>query len=270
MDIKAIFLDLDGTLNNDQKVITPRTLNALMAAQKQGVRLVLASARPSPGLHRERDVLRLREYGGILMSYNGGRIVGAATNTVLFETAMEQETARWVLQKLEDLPVTPILDDGKQFYVTDENGYQVRYECMNNGMGCAAVDNLAAFLSFAPIKILMSVKPELLPEVQGEIARFLPPELTVVQTAPFYLEVIPAAINKGQGLLDTCRALGIDPKVTVAFGDAENDIPMLQAAGTGVAMDNAVPNVKIAADTVTLSNNDDGIALWVEQNLLYA
>lgn len=267
MAIKAIFLDLDGTLNNDQKQITQRTWDALMGAQRQGIRIALASARPSPGLHRERDILRLQEYGGILMSYNGGRIVDAATDRILFETAMEQETARQVLKKLEMLPVTPILDDGRQFYVTDENGYKVRYECMNNGMRCTAVGDLAAFLSFAPVKILMSVIPEKLLNAQQSIRAFLPMELTVVQTAPFYLEVIPAAINKGQGLLDTCRALGISAEETVAFGDAENDIPMLRAAGVGVAMGNAGPEVKAAANSVTQTNNEDGIALWLESNL---
>ncbi len=262
--MKAIFLDLDGTLNNDQKVITPRTKQALMAAQEKGIRIVLASARPAPGLFKERDALLLQQYGGVLMSYNGGKIVDAATDRVLFETAMDMESARSVLRFLKTLPVTPILDDGKEFFVTDKDGYKVAYECQNNRMQCNVVDDLAKFLSFAPIKILMSVLPEQLPEVQKTIARMLPDSLAVVQTAPFYLEVIPSVINKGQGLLDTCKALGIEAKDTVAFGDAENDIPMLKAAGVGVAMGNATEKVKAAADAVTATNNQDGIALWLD------
>ncbi len=267
MKCKAIFLDLDGTLNNDEKVITPRTRKALMDAQKRGIRVVLASARPAPGLYKERDILLLQEYGGILMSYNGGRIAEAETGRVLFETAMDQETARSILRFLEDLPVTPILDDGKKFFVTDPGGYKVEYECQNNRMQCNAVENLADFLNFAPVKILMSVAPQALETVQKTIAKKLPDTLTVVQTAPFYLEVIPASINKGQGLLDTCRALGIDPKETVAFGDAENDIPMLQAAGVGVAMGNATEKVKAAANAVTDTNNRDGIGKFMEEYL---
>lgn len=267
MDYKLIAMDLDGTLNNDQKVITEKTKAALMEAQKKGIRLALASARPSPGLFKERDILRLQDHQGILMSYNGGRIVDAATGKVLFETSMDLEETKQVLRKLESLPVTPILDDGVQFYVTDKTGFKVDYECKNNNMVCSEVGNLADFLTFAPIKILMSVQPEQLKAVQKQIADFLPESLTVVQTAPFYLEVIPRVINKGQGIRDICGVLGIDAGEVISFGDAENDIPMLRAAGMGVAMGNAAEAVKAAADMVTLSNNEDGIAAALEKLL---
>jgi len=260
MQYKLIAMDLDGTLNNDQKQITPATRSALMQAQRAGIRLALASARPSPGLFRERDELRMQDYSGILMSYNGGRIVDAADGSVLFETSMDLEQTRNVLRRLEALPVTPILDDGRQFFVTDKDGYKVDYECRNNRMECTEVANLANFLSFAPIKILMSAQPAQLKQIQAEIVGFLPGDLTVVQTADFYLEIIPRSINKGQGILDVCRALNLQPEEVIAFGDAENDIPMLQTAGMGVAMGNAAAPVQAAADMVTLSNNDDGIA----------
>ena len=132
-------------------------------------------------------------------------------------------------------------------------------------MVCTEVGNLADFLTFAPIKILMSVQPEELLQVQKQIAGFLPESLTVVQTAPFYLEVIPKVINKVQGIRDICAVLGIDPAQVISFGDAANDIPMLEAAGMGVAMGNAQEAVKAAADMVTLSNNDDGIAAALEK-----
>ena len=267
MNYRLIALDLDGTLNNDQKVISPRTKDALMAAQKAGIRLALASARPSPGLFKERDILQMQDYQGILMSYNGGRIVDAATAEVLFETSMDMEQTKQVLRFLQTLPVTPILDDGVQFYVTDKSGYKVDYECSNNNMTCTEVPNLADFLTFAPVKILMSAKEEEISDIQREIRENLPTTLTVVQTAPFYLEVIPQSINKGQGIRDICAVLGISPEQVIAFGDAENDIPMLRAAGMGVAMGNAPPQVKQAADFVTLSNNDDGISYALERLL---
>lgn len=267
MAYKLIAMDLDGTLLNDQKVITEKTKAALMAAQNKGIRLALASARPSPGLFRERDALDMQNFNGILMSYNGGRIVDAETGNVLFETSMDVQETKKVLRQLEKLPVTPILDDGAKFYVTEKDGYKVDYECRNNNMICSEVGNLADFLTFAPIKILMSVQPEELPIVQKQIAAFLPESLTVVQTAAFYLEIIPKVINKGQGIRDICKVLGMEPAEVIAFGDAENDIPMLRAAGMGVAMGNAQETVKAAADMVTLSNNDDGIAAALEKLL---
>jgi len=267
MNCKLIAMDLDGTLVNRDKVITPHTLDALMDAQRRGIRLALASARPSPGLNKERDALRLQDFGGILMSYNGGRIVSAADGRTLFEFTMEIEQARRMLRQLESLPVIPILDDGRQFYVTDRTAFMVEYECWNNGMTCSEVENLADFLHFAPVKILLAMQPETLPEMKAEITAFLPENLSVVQTAPFYLEIIPKTINKGQGLLDVCRALGLRPEETVAFGDAANDIPMLRAAGIGVAMGNASGEVKAAADRITLSCDEDGIAAALSEVL---
>ena len=267
MDYKLVAMDLDGTLNNDQKNIDPRTRMTLHRAQRFGVRLLLASARPLPGLYRERDILDLASYGGLLMAYNGGLIAEAGSGRVLSSTAMDREAARQVLRALEKLPVTPILDDGRVFYVESAEGYKVRYECMNNNMRCVEVANLADAMDFAPCKILMSMEPALLKDLQRQIAAFIDDDLTVVQTAPFYLEVLPRRINKGDALRAACRAVGIDPAEAMAFGDSENDIPMLRAAGLGVAMANADNAVKAAADVVTLSNNDNGIAAALEKYL---
>ena len=265
MTYRLIAMDLDGTLKNDEKVITEKTAACLMELQQSGVRLVLASARPSPGLLAESTFLQLPEHDGILMSYNGGRIVEAGTGSTLYETAMPLDMARNVLKKLEEYPVTVILDDGKQFYVTDPDGYKVGYECWNNNMSCTKVENLAAFIDFEPVKFLMSVQPDELSSVQKQIASWLPPELTIVQTAPFYLEIIPAVINKGEGLRQICSLLDIPLEETIAFGDSENDIPMLRAAGIGVAMGNSTQDVLEMADAVTDSNNEDGIAVFLNR-----
>ena len=267
MNYRLIAMDLDGTLNNDQKTIDPPTREALLSAQSRGIRVLLASARPLPGLYRERDALNLKDHRGLLMAYNGGVIADAATGEVLSSTTMYMEDARRVLRLLETLPVTPILDDGEIFYVTDRRGYKVDYECRNNRMDCVEVKNLAEYLHFAPCKILMSVDPDLIQAVQGQIAAALPAGLTVVQTAPFYLEVIPAAINKGVGLRAACAAIGIAPAEAIAFGDSENDIEMLTVAGMGVAMGNAADHIKTAADRVVSDLDHGGCAQAVRMLL---
>lgn len=265
MNCKLIAMDLDGTLNNDKKLITPRTREALMRAQEKGIRLALASARPTPGLYKESRILELASHKGILMAYNGGRISDAATGKTLFETCMPRELAASVLRHLEHFPVTPILDDGRQFYVQDKKGYKVEYECRNNQMTCTEVENLARFLNFSPIKILMSGREEELPSLIERIAEPFQDQLSVVMTAPFYLEVIPKEIHKGQGLAQICQVLDIGLEDTIAFGDAQNDIPMIRAAGLGVAMGNACPELKEAADRITDTNNRDGIARLLEE-----
>lgn len=260
MSLKLIALDIDGTLTNDEKKITEDTRSTLLKLQKQGVRVMLASARPVPGLYSASRELDLKDYHGILMAYNGGKVVDAADGTLLSETHIDMEITRSILRFLETLPVTVILDDGNRFYVEDAHGYKVEYECWNNQMECTEVDNLADFLDFSPVKLLLSVDPAEILNIQNTIREHLPDDLSVVRTAPFYLEIIPSSINKGKALLDVCSRLGIAPADTAAFGDSENDIPMIQAAGCGVAMGNAEDAVKAAADKVTLSNNSDGIA----------
>lgn len=264
MNTKLIALDIDGTLTNDEKNITQATRDALLAVQEDGVHLVLASARPTPGLYAAAEQLHMKEHGGILMAYNGGKIVKADTGETLSEIHMDMEKTRNILHFLEKLDVTVILDDGQQFYVTDAGGYKVEYECKNNNMQCKEVENLADFLDFSPIKLLLAVDPEKILDIQKEIARYLDDDLTVVRTAAFYLEIIPSRINKGKGLRDVCAHLGVSLSDTAAFGDSENDIPMLTAAGLGVAMENAEEAVKAKADQVTLSNNQDGIAYAIK------
>lgn len=264
MNLKLIALDIDGTLTDDNKKITPVTRDILLGIQKKDVCLVLASARPTPGLYETAKQLHLQEHQGILMAYNGGKIVRASNGQTLSEIHMDKENTRNLLRYLESLPVTVILDDGAQFYVTDAGGFKVEYECRNNCMKCTEVDNLADFLSFSPVKLLLSVDPDQIFEIQRTIAAHLDDDLVVVRTAPFYLEIIPSKINKGEGLRDICSHMGISLTDTVAFGDSENDIPMLKAAGCGIAMGNAEEAVKNAADKVTLSNNEDGIAYAIK------
>ena len=103
--MKLIAMDLDGTLNNDRKMIDPPTREALLDAQRRGIRLLLASARPLHGLFRERDLLERRSSGGLLMAYNGGLITDASGN-ILSADQMDGEQARQILRMLESFPVT--------------------------------------------------------------------------------------------------------------------------------------------------------------------
>ena len=89
-----------------------------------------------------------------------------------------------------------------------------------------------------------------------------------VKSSRFYYEVMPKGLSKGASIIEACKIFGIDIKDTIVFGDEMNDISMFEVAGTGVAMGNAVESIKNIADYVTKSNNEDGIAYYLENFVL--
>lgn len=260
MTYKLIALDLDGTLNNDQKVITPKTREALIKAQQQGAVVVLASGRPTSGLFREAKELHLDQYHGILLSYNGGKVIEVTTNNVLLEKAIPCNLAKTLLQHLESFDVTPIIDNGQFIYTNDPKGFQIAYESINNHLSLKIVDRIADAVDFDPVKILIASPHEKLVSASKKIIEPFKDELFFIFSAPFYLEATMKGIDKAKSLSSICEQLHILPEEVIAFGDAENDKSMLMFAGCGVAMGNATDELKAIADEVTRSNNDDGIA----------
>lgn len=260
MRYKMIALDLDGTLNNDQRIITRKTRDALIAVQNQGMIVVLASGRPASGLKYESDALELEKHHGLLLAYNGGKIIDATTQEVIYQKTMPGDIARRLLKHLEAFPVTPIVDDGQYIYTTDKDGYRIRDESQNNKLELKIVNNIADDLGFCPVKILIAASNEVLvSEVQGITAAF-EEELSFILSAPFYLEATMKGISKAASLLTICDILHIKQEEVMAFGDAQNDISMIEFAGLGIAMGNACEELKAVADEITLSNNEDGIA----------
>jgi hypothetical protein len=267
MEYKMIALDLDGTLNNDDKVITPRTRDALMAVQEQGVIVALVSGRQAPGLQREADALHLEDYHGLRISYNGGRIQDATTGQILFDCAIDNETAVSFLRHLEAWPeLSPIVDDGKYIYTTDARRHKVMDECRNNNMQVRLVDNIADAVDFAPVKILTAAPNDILVPHLADIRRGFEDKLSFVQSAPWFYEATMKGVSKSSALGQACARLGIEQSEVMAFGDAQNDMSMLDFAGYGVAMGNACDELKAMADEITATNNEDGIAITLARH----
>ncbi|MCX7970583.1 MAG: Cof-type HAD-IIB family hydrolase [Negativicutes bacterium] len=265
--IRLLALDLDGTLNNSEHQISPRTLKALMAAQRQGIKIALTSGRPAPGLRREAEWLQLAAYGGYLLSYNGGLAVRAADGVVLFENRIPRGLAVELLRHIEPLPVVPVVDDGHHIYTDNPDNYKIRDAGKGNCLPLKIVANVAGAVDFDPGKIAIAAPPETMAELGEEITAPFRQRLSFVFSAPFYLECTALGVSKGNGLARLAGAIGVDRREIMAFGDADNDIEMLRFAGCGVAMGNAGDTVRQAADLVTLSNDQDGIAVVVERLL---
>ena len=268
-NIKAILLDIDGTLTNDQKVITPRTREALLKCQEKGVVLVLASGRTANGLSTYAADLDLAHHGGVLVCYNGAKSLNCETGQVYFEQSMTVEQGKRMLEHMKKFNVAPVIDHGEYMYVNDcfftierdgKPWYIIEYEGHSNNYKLCEKRDLAAYADWRINKILNAGQPEYLQQVAEEMAAPFEGELSAMFTAPWYFEFTPLGVDKVRALKDTFEVLGINQDEVMSFGDAQNDLTMIKWAKVGVAMGNAVDEVKAEADYVTTDNNSDGIA----------
>ena len=265
-----IALDLDGTLTNSEKIITPRTFDALMKAQREGVRLVLASGRPTFGIAALANQLQLADYGGYVLSYNGGRIIDCCEKTVIFSQVVDQKLVPILYDFAEkaQLPIVTYLPEA--ILASKNEGEYLAEEARINGMPIVVAQNFveeAMQIEGGSTKFLIPGEPELLIQLESEMKAALSAQMEVFRSAPFFLELPPKGIDKAQSLQRLLTHLGLERESLMAFGDGFNDLSMIQFAGQGVAMANAVEEVKSIADFVTTSNEEDGIAHALEQLL---
>ena len=265
-----IALDLDGTLTNSEKIITLRTFDALMKAQREGVRLVLASGRPTFGIAALANQLQLADYGGYVLSYNGGRIIDWCEKTVIFSQVVDQKLVPILYDFAEkaQLPIVTYLPEA--ILASKNEGEYLAEEARINGMPVVLAQNFveeAMQIAGGSTKFLIPGEPELLIQLESEMKAALSEQMEVFRSAPFFLELPPKGIDKAQSLQRLLTHLGLERESLMAFGDGFNDLSMIQFAGQGVAMANAVEEVKSIADFVTTSNEEDGIAHALEQLL---
>ena len=168
------------------------------------------------------------------------------------------------LRHLEKFSVSPVVDNGKAILTTCAYNYKVQDESRNNNMAVEIVDNIADAVEaqgVSPAKILTAAQNETLVPLLPYIREGFTEEMDFVQSAPWFYEGTAKGVSKSESLRRVCERLGIAPAEVMAFGDAQNDMSMLDFAGYGVAMGNACAELKAMADEVTLSNNEDGIAV---------
>ena len=270
MGIKAIVMDVDGTLTNDKKEITPKTREALLKAQKQGILLILASGRPTTGLVEMGKVLEMDKNNGLFISYNGSKVVNFQTGEELFNEPLKLEDAKAVLEHMKKFEIKPMIDKGDYMYVNDVYNCMIRfrgepfnvikYESRGGNYKLCEIDDLAAFVDYPLNKILTAGEPEYLQEHYIEMMEPFKDKLNCMFTGPFYFEFTAKDIDKAKALDTVLKPLEITADEVIAFGDGHNDISIIKYAGIGVAMENAVADLKEAADEITLSNEQDGIA----------
>ncbi len=268
MKYKVLALDLDGTLTNSEKKITSRTRETLIKAQQRGLKIILASGRPPFGIKPIAEQLELKKYGGYILAFNGGAVIDCSTGETVMQRTLDMSLYPYLYSKgnTEDFNILSYLGD--DIACEDIDDEYVRYEAHLNGMGLHKVSNFLEEINFPEPKFLIVGNPEKLAVLEKEIAAHMNGVMSVYRSEPFFLELLPLGIDKADCLDAFLKKIGYSSEDLMACGDGYNDLSMIRYAGMGVAMANAQKEVLEVANHITLSNDEDGVAVAVENILL--
>lgn len=268
MNYRMIVLDLDGTLTNSKKEITPYTRETLIRAQQQGIKVVLASGRPTYGIAPIANQLELFTYGGYILAYNGGEIIDWKSKEVLHAQVLDPQVLPYMYRCAQENGFA-IVTYRDNFVITETpDDEYVQKEATLNLMQTLKVENFLGYIDFSIPKCLIVGEAERLCLLEKQMYEQLKETNEVYRSEPYFLELVPKGIDKAQSLEVLLRKVGISRDEVIACGDGFNDLSMIRYAGLGVAMHNAQPVVREAADFITLSNDEDGVAHVVEQFML--
>jgi len=261
---RLLVADIDGTLVTSDREITPRVKDAVKQAQAKGVRVCLATGRIWSSAQ---PYFRALGADPPAILYNGGMIYDFVADKVLRRVPLAYEHAKAVLEILREVPyVQPHLYVADRVYTGRMNELTMEYR-RKDSLHVEEVGDLIAFLPPEPMKILIIGPRAHLTTVFERIAT-LPLRINAVFSEETYLEILPAGSTKGAALVEMANALQIPLEATIAVGDNLNDLEMIQAAGLGVAMGNAPPDLQSEAGYVTSTNDQDGLAEVIERFVL--
>lgn len=262
---KALVLDIDGTLTNSKKEITPATRQAIQDLMKRGQKVILASGRPTPGMRKYEKELELEKYGGYLLSFNGARIVECHTGEILYQRFLPLILLPGMYRFARDKGCGLITYLGDEVISAFPKDKYVELEAAINGLPVREVGNFLEFVDFDINKCLMTAEPEKAGELEKELREQYGNRASIYRSEPYFIEIMPMNVNKAASLERILPVLGVDRENTVCCGDGFNDISMIEYAGVGVAMGNAQQAVKEAADYVTAANDEDGLIQVIER-----
>lgn len=260
---KLAAIDLDGTLLTPDRKITPRSADAIKSWQSNGLRVVLATARPFYRIEKYLRRLDLSGRNDYAISFNGGLVMRADGLEQIYSHSFTKEEVVAVVSygKNLDAPIFLYLED-RILSNRDDPLYREK----NPDVDFSVVDDLAALdYDQQPVyKIAYVGSPEAVKKMRKELPRRLDQGFEVSSSVPQFVDFVPLGTSKAKALEMIGERLGISRDEMVAFGDEDNDVPLLEFAGLGVAMHNASDAVKEIADKVCESNADEGVARTLE------
>lgn len=270
MEKRLLFLDLDGTLLNDRKEITPGNRRALEQALQRGHGVIITTGRPLKSAMELAHRLGLDTPGCYLVAYNGAAVYDWGKQSQIYSRTLGYDTVNRVFDHINPTGIHVQTYDSRSVLVEKrcDNGTVRRY--CGLGIGFRVIEDVHTDLTEEPVKILVIDfhNRQALEQIQSWLRAEMDDVVDCFFSCSEYLEVVPKGINKGEAVRMLCRILDVPVRNAVAVGDEANDLTMIRTAGIGVAMANGIEAVKAAADYITeRDNNHDGIAEVVEQFL---
>lgn len=267
MKYKMLVLDLDGTLTNSKKIITKKTKEAITKAALKGTVIVLASGRPSQGVEPLAEELHLKEIGGYILPFNGGIIKDCRTDTIIYKKLLS-ENIKYQIAKIADKYCINVLTYKNGNIIATGIDQYVALESKINGIKIEIVSDIANEIESDIPKFIFTDHDYRLQVIEPYVKKELSGKANVFRSDPFFLEVVPIGIDKALSLARLLQILGMSKDEIICCGDGFNDISMIEYAGLGVAMENAQQKVKLVANYITLSNDNDGVAEVIEKFIL--
>lgn len=267
--MKLLVLDIDGTLVNSQKEITPATLSALTRWREAGNKIAIATGRPTAGVRAVAKASRMNEEGGYILSYNGAcisdAITGERVNGKFLPPTLVAELSAYA-EKYPELGLISYEDD-TVLSLKKPDEYIILEAVTINKMELRLCPNLADYVTFPVHKCLMTADPAIAEKHLAILQEKFGDRAAIFRSEPFFIEIMPHNVDKATSLDEFVPKIGLTREDVICVGDGYNDVSMIRWAGLGVAMANARQPVKDAADRVTLSCDEDGVAALIEEIL---
>ncbi|GKQ43378.1 hydrolase [Companilactobacillus sp. RD055328] len=261
MTIKLVAIDIDDTLLSSDLKILESTKVSIKKAIKEGIKVVLCTGRPLAGVTPYLNELGISGDDQYVITFNGS-VIETVSGQVIEQQGLDNQTYREVDQfsKNNKLPYN-VLDDDSVIYTSNRDVDVITviqaYENLA-GIMIREVDEMPS--NFSIVKAVFCGTPEQLDDNEAAVRKEFDDRFYVVRAAPNFLEVMHKNVNKGNAVKHLANKLNIQPDEIMAIGDQRNDLPMFEFAGTAVSMGNGSDVAKKAADFVTHSNDEDGIA----------
>ena len=262
--IRLVVSDVDGTLVRSDKTLSDGTIAAVKRLQDAGIPLSLISARPPSGMLWIAERLGLT---GLIAAFNGGTIV-QTDGTVVSAERLALDVAKQALALIDDPAIIVWVFANGCWHTSKLDVAHTASERKSANQEPIVCSDFSGLLGQIDKIVAVSDDHAMLAKLEAQVAGALGDGATVIRSQLYYLDITAPRANKGDGIAALAKAAGVDLAQVVAIGDQRNDLAMFARAGLSIAMAQGPEDVRMAADQVTSSNDDDGVALAIDRIIM--